>query len=133
MQELFVALHQAKGSHMLLHLQKPDCYLSFRYPEGRMGHQPRIQSFRTTSNNIHRITQAHGERLFTRTTTSLAANTRISAQETIPGHAASSSALMESIISKPFRVSLGGESFSERTPLTASNNTDASHPWTNFS
>ena len=65
---------------------------------------------------------------FTRRTASLAAKTRMSAQETTPGHSSSSSDLIMSITSKPFRLSLGGESFSESIPSTASNKIEASHP-----
>ena len=70
-----------KEIHMLRHLQKPNCYLSCQYPEGRIGHQPKIQSFITPSNSVHTSTWTHRERLFTRTAPSLAANTRISARE----------------------------------------------------
>ena len=52
----------------------------------------------------------------TSATLSLAAKTRISAQETTPGHSSSSFDLIMSIKSKPLKVSLGGDSFSESIP-----------------
>lgn len=67
-------------------------------------------------------------RQFTTRTASLAANTRRSAQDTTPGQTSSSSDLMASITSKPFKDRFGDASFSEVCASSASRRTDASHP-----
>ena len=53
----------------------------------------------------------------TKTTASRAARARISAQETIPGHAASSLVLASSITSNPLKPRLGPAVFSVLGPL----------------
>lgn len=68
--------------------------------------------------------------MLTMTTESLAVIARISAQETVWGHAFSTAALISSMTSNPrTEFLLGLEPFSETMfPLLSSNN-DASHPW----
>ena len=94
-----------------------------------MDHQPEIQSFSILLCEREREREREGS-AFTKATLSLAAKTRMSAQETTPGHASSSSDLIMPITSKPFNVSLGGDSFSESIPSAASKRTEASHPCT---
>uniref|UniRef100_A0A0A9ESV6 Uncharacterized protein n=1 Tax=Arundo donax TaxID=35708 RepID=A0A0A9ESV6_ARUDO len=63
-------------------------------------------------------------------TLSLAANARMSAQETTPKQACSMRPLMRSITSKPLRLVFGPASFSAVLPFVESISTDASHPLT---
>lgn len=58
---------------------------------------------------------------------SRAAKATMSAHETTPGHAASTSALTDSIISNPLTPSCPNANFSEIAPL--STRMDPSHPW----
>ena len=66
--------------------------------------------------------------IVTNETLSLAAKTRMSAQETSPGHSSSSFDLIVSIRPKPLKVSFGGESFSEAISSVGSSSTEASQP-----
>ena len=61
-------------------------------------------------------------------TASLAANARMSAQETTPGHWASTVAFMSSMASKPFKVRFGIESLSATLLAVEFSRTDASQP-----
>jgi hypothetical protein len=67
----------------------------------------------------------------TRTMPSLVAIETVSAQETTPGQAFSSSSLIKSILSKPFKVLLGIACLSMElflSPLLSSKRTEASQP-----
>lgn len=65
----------------------------------------------------------------TRTTESLAAIARISAQETVCGQKYSISAFMASITSNPLsELAFGAADFSPLMLAVSSSNTDASHP-----
>ena len=67
--------------------------------------------------------------VLTRETESRVANTRMSAQETMPGQAASSADFMSSMRSNPLMVRLGRASFSASCPGFESNIIDASVPY----
>ena len=55
---------------------------------------------------------------------------RMSAHETVRGHASSRAALMESITSKPLiELMLATENFSETIPGALSSRSDPSHPY----
>ena len=70
----------------------------------------------------------------TRTVESRAARARMSAQETVPGQAASRAALIWSTTSNPLReFLLGLDPFSLTMLLLLSNSTDASQPYTSNS
>jgi len=62
-------------------------------------------------------------------TESLAVKARISAQETTPGHSASTTLFIVSMKPKPRRVRFGGESFSAWLPCVEFTSTDPSQPW----
>uniref|UniRef100_A0A0E0C0B2 Uncharacterized protein n=1 Tax=Oryza meridionalis TaxID=40149 RepID=A0A0E0C0B2_9ORYZ len=65
------------------------------------------------------------------TVESRAARARMSAQETVPGQAASRAALISSTTSKPLReFRLGFDPFSLMMVVLLSRSTDASHPYT---
>ncbi|KAH0460453.1 hypothetical protein IEQ34_011116 [Dendrobium chrysotoxum] len=67
-------------------------------------------------------------KLLTRTTTSLATKAKISEQETIPGQAFSSFSLMPSMVPNPLKLRFGIASFSAGLLLVPFNRTEPSHP-----
>lgn len=94
---------------------------------GRMDPQPGILRF-SDYMQIEEENKKYMSERFTRMTLSLAARTTISAQETTRGQAASSSDLMISITSSPFKSKLGVAAFSLSMPTAGSSRTEASHP-----
>lgn len=68
------------------------------------------------------------ESVFTKTTTSLATTATVSAQDTIPGQAASNLALTLSIALNPLRLKFGMESLSAGFAAVPFNKTDPSQP-----
>lgn len=73
------------------------------------------------------------EHSYTRTTESLAAIVRMSAQDTTPGHSDSISDFMASISSNPLNeFAFGAAVFSPTKLGVSSNSTDASHPCKTF-
>lgn len=61
-------------------------------------------------------------------TASRAAKARMSAQETMPGHATSKAAFAASMTWKPLRLWLGIASFSAGIPFVEFSSTEPSHP-----